>query len=66
MSEEREHQSWTDWVKRQREDPETTTGQLIRAGVRLEIALIITMLGKIHEELATLADADQDDGGWRG
>lgn len=61
MSGGRERESWTDWVKHQREDSESTTGQLTAAGVSFETALIITMLAKIHEEVATQADAIRDD-----
>ena len=54
MSSEIEKISWTDWLRRQRDNPESTTGQLMAAGVPLETALLITMLGRLHEELIEL------------
>jgi hypothetical protein len=48
---------WEDWVLRQQTDPKSCTGQLMAAGVSLETALVITMLGKVHEQLVGIAEA---------
>jgi len=47
---------WEDWVLRQKMDPKSCAGQLVAAGVSFETALLINMLGRIHEELISIAE----------
>jgi hypothetical protein len=53
----RTSERWDEWVNRQRADSDSCAGQLMRVGIPLETALIINMLGRIHEELVSIAEA---------
>lgn len=63
---EREFETWTQWVERQKTDPESPTQQFVRAGVSIEFALVLTLLGRIQNELSDMNDNQrEDDEDWR-
>jgi hypothetical protein len=62
---DRERERWDEWVRRMRDDPESPVSQLTQEGVSLDTALIVTMLGKIQEELVSLVDAGEEGSEWK-
>ncbi len=53
---DRERERWDEWIRRMRGDPNSPVSQMVAEGVSLDTALIVTMLGKVHEGLVDLVD----------
>ena len=45
---------WAEWLNRQTTDPDTPTRAFLNAGLSLDTALTLTMLGRIHNELVDI------------
>lgn len=45
---------WDDWVAKHLADPDSGLNQMIRAGFSRDTALLVIMLGRIHDQLIDL------------
>lgn len=53
---QRERQTWAEWLRDRKADPESAVNQLIGEGLSLDAAVIVVVLGKIHEELIEMQE----------
>lgn len=46
-----DRQRWDEWLRARKADPDSAINQLQNEGLTLGEAVIVTVLGKIHEEI---------------
>lgn len=61
-----DRQRWDEWLRARKADPESAINQLQNEGLTLGEAVIVTVLGKIHEEIIDAQSRPIPGDEWRG